>query len=76
MELLIPGDVEVDLAVRARAAQRLLPARCLVGDRCPLWLLAVDVLPPGPPRLDVVVPAGRSSRRVRTCMPGIRLAGA
>jgi very-short-patch-repair endonuclease len=27
-----------------------------VADRCLLWLLGVDVLPPGPPRLEVVVP--------------------
>lgn len=54
----VPGDLEVDLGVRARAAQRLLPARCLVADRCLLWLLGVDVLPPGPPQLEVVVPRG------------------
>lgn len=45
----------VDLAVRAHAARRLLPERSLVGDRSVLWLLGVDVLPPGPPVLEVVV---------------------
>jgi len=49
---------EVDLFVRARACQLLLPAHALVADRCLLWLLGVDVLPPGPPQLEVVVPRG------------------
>ena len=30
----------------------------VVADRCLLWLLGVDVLPPGPPVLEVVVPRG------------------
>ena len=52
----VPGDLEVDLRVRAAAASRLLPAHARVADRCLLWLLGVDVLPPGPPSLEVVVP--------------------
>lgn len=51
-----PGDRPVDLALRCRAAQLLLPDRARVADRCLLWLLGVDVLPPGPPLLEVVVP--------------------
>lgn len=49
---------ELDLAVRARACQLLLPPHALIADRCMLWLLGVDVLPPGPPHLEVVVPRG------------------
>ena len=45
-----------DLPVRAVAAGRLLPQHAVVADRCLLWLLGVDVLPPGPPVLEVVVP--------------------
>ncbi len=48
----------LDLELRCRAAQRLLPEHALVADRCLLWLLGVDVLPPGPPLLEVVVPRG------------------
>ena len=48
----------LDLELRCRAAQRLLPEHALVADRCLLWLLGVDVLPPGPPSLEVVVPRG------------------
>ena len=44
------------LELRCAAAQRLLPPLSWVADRCLLWLLGVDVLPPGPPRLEVVVP--------------------
>jgi very-short-patch-repair endonuclease len=51
-------DTPDDLAVRVQAAHRLLPSECWVADRCLLWLLGVDVLPPGPPRLEVVVPRG------------------
>ena len=54
----ITGDVEVDLAVRCGATQRLLPDHARVADRCLLWLLGVDVLPPGAPVLEVVVPRG------------------
>lgn len=45
-----------DLALRAAAAARVLPEHAVVADRCLLWLLGVDVLPPGPPQLEVVVP--------------------
>jgi hypothetical protein len=48
-----PG--EIDLALRARAATLVLPPACFVADRCLLWLFGVDVLPPGPPLLEVVV---------------------
>ena len=51
-----PGEAEPDLRVRCRAAQRLLPEHAHVADRCLLWLLGIDVLPPGPPALEVVVP--------------------
>lgn len=44
--------------LRCRAAQRLLPAHARVADRCLLWLHGVDVLPPGAPLLEVVVPRG------------------
>ena len=54
----VPGDVALDLHVRCAAAQRLLPDHARVADRCLLWLLGVDVLPPGPPVLEVVVPRG------------------
>lgn len=50
------GEVADDLSLRAAAAHRLLPTRSLVADRCLLWLLGVDVLPPGPSVLEVVVP--------------------
>jgi hypothetical protein len=49
---------EFDLTLRARAAQLVLPEGCLVADRCLLWLFGVDVLPPGPPLLEVVVQRG------------------
>ena len=52
----VPGHVALDLPVRCAAAQRLLPEHARVADRCLLWLLGVDVLPPGPPALEVVVP--------------------
>lgn len=54
----VEGDVDLDLRVRCQAAQRLLPEQAYVADRCLLWLLGVDVLPPGPPVLEVVVPRG------------------
>lgn len=50
---------EPDLLVRSLAASRLLPDSTVVADRCLLWLLGIDVLPPGPPLLEVVVPRGR-----------------
>lgn len=53
-----PATAQVDLAMRCRAVQRLLPRDARVSDRCLLWLLGVDVLPPGPPVLEVVVPRG------------------
>jgi very-short-patch-repair endonuclease len=46
------------LHLRAAAAARLLPPHAVVADRCLLWLLGIDVLPPGPPVLEVVVPRG------------------
>jgi ribosomal protein L31 len=52
----VPGQVVPDLRVRCAAAARLLPEHAHVADRCLLWLLGVDVLPPGPPLLEVVVP--------------------
>ena len=51
-----PGPGPAELPLRAAAAARLLPERAVVADRCLLWLLGVDVLPPGPPVLEVVVP--------------------
>jgi very-short-patch-repair endonuclease len=53
-----PGPDAADLRLRAAAAARLLPEHAVVADRCLLWLLGVDVLPPGPPALEVVVPRG------------------
>lgn len=66
-----PAHLQHDLTLRGRAALRLLPERALVADRCLLWLLGVDVLPPGPPVLEVVVPRGapvprRAEVRART----------
>lgn len=66
-----PSDLPADLALRCRAAQLLLPQRARVADRCLLWVLGVDVLPPGPPLLEVVLPRGavvpsRSYLRART----------
>lgn len=66
-----PGGAQLDLSLRCRAAQRLLPDHAHVADRCLLWLLGVDVLPPGPPVLEVVVPRGavlpvRAQLRCRT----------
>lgn len=68
----VPGTAPDDLATRAAAVQALLPARAWVADRCLLWLLGVDVLPPGPPTLEVVVPRGavvprRLGLHVREC---------
>ena len=53
-----PSSAVPDLRLRAAAAARLLPDHAVVADRCLLWLLGVDVLPPGPPVLEVVVPRG------------------
>lgn len=53
-----PAGAVPDLRLRAAAAARLLPHTAVVADRCLLWLLGVDVLPPGPPVLEVVVPRG------------------
>lgn len=53
-----PADAPDGLALRSRAAQRLLPEHAVVADRCLLWLLGIDVLPAGPPVLEVVVPRG------------------
>ncbi|MGI8535718.1 MAG: endonuclease domain-containing protein [Mycobacteriales bacterium] len=57
---------ELDLELRCRAAQLLLPDSARVADRCLLWLLGVDVLPPGlgPPVLEVVVPRGTVVPRI------------
>lgn len=51
-----PAAVPDGLVLRCAAASRLLPQHARVADRCLLWLLGVDVLPPGPPVLEVVVP--------------------
>ena len=53
-----PSTAVPDLRLRSVAASRLLPTHAVVADRCLLWLLGVDVLPPGPPLLEVVVPRG------------------
>ena len=53
-----PGSGVPDLRLRAAAAARLLPDHAVVADRCLLWLMGVDVLPPGAPVLEVVVPRG------------------
>lgn len=50
------GGAVPDLRLRVAAAARLLPEHAVVADRCLLWLLGIDVLPPGPPVLEVVVP--------------------
>jgi very-short-patch-repair endonuclease len=68
-----PGGATLDLSTRAQAAARLLPRRALVADRCLLWLLGIDVLPPGPPVLEVVVPRDvvpprRADLRARACL--------
>jgi very-short-patch-repair endonuclease len=68
-----PAGAAADLAARCRAAARLLPEHALVADRCLLWLRGVDVLPPGAPALEVVVPRGavvpaRSGVRARTAL--------
>lgn len=52
------GPEVPDVEVRARAAQLVLPPGALVGGRSVLWLCGVDVLPPGPPVLEVVVQRG------------------
>ena len=52
----VPRGVPLNLEVKARAARLLLPDHAVVADRCLLWLLGVDVLPPGAPTLEVVVP--------------------
>lgn len=52
----LQGDVDVTLAVRAAAVSRVLPAHAVLADRCLLWVLGVDVLPPGPPSVECVVP--------------------
>jgi hypothetical protein len=62
-----------DLRVRARAAQLLLPPDAWAADRFLLWLLGVDVLPPGPVEVEAVVPRlavvpRRSGLRVRECL--------
>ena len=66
----VPVGVTIDLAVRARAAARLLPDHAHLSDRCLLWLHGVDVLPPGALLLEAVVPRGavvprRSGMRLR-----------
>ena len=70
-----PSTTVPDLRVRSAAAARLLPTHAVVADRCLLWLLGVDVLPPGPPLLEVVVPRGavvpsRRDVRARTADVG------
>lgn len=68
-----PASAPDDLATRARAVAVLLPPHTRVADRCLLWMLGVDVLPPGPAVLEAVVPRGvvvpkRREIRVRECL--------
>lgn len=70
----VPVQVTIDLAVRASAAARLLPDHAHLSDRCLLWLHGVDVLPPGSPMLEGVVPRDkvvpkRSGMRLREADP-------
>ncbi len=67
----VPSAVVLDLRVKAQAAQRLLPAHAVVADRCLLWLLGIDVLPPGPPDLEVAVPRGAVVVRGLACAHGV-----
>jgi len=65
------GDPE-DVRVRAAAAQLVLPGEAWVADRFLLWLLGIDVLPPGPVVVEAVVPrlslvSRREGIRVREC---------
>lgn len=72
----VAGGVDLDLRVRSQAARRVLPEQTYVADRCLLWLLGVDVLPAGPPVLEVVVPRGavvpqrRDVRAREAAVPG------
>ena len=52
----VEGDTELTLDVRARALHRVLPQHAVVSDRCLLWLLGTDVLPPGDVVPEFVVP--------------------
>ena len=52
-----PGDAD-QLAVRARAAALVLPPGTVVAGRSVLWLYGIDLLPPGPVLLDVLVDRG------------------
>lgn len=52
----VTGGTEINLAVRSAAVQRVLPEHTVVADRCLLWLLGVDVLPPGEVFPECVVP--------------------
>jgi very-short-patch-repair endonuclease len=65
------GD-PADGRVRAAAAQLVLPEHAWVADRFLLWLLGIDVLPPGPVVLEAVVPRlavvpRRTGMRLREC---------
>jgi very-short-patch-repair endonuclease len=68
------GD-PTDLALRAQAAQLVLPEHAWAADRFLLWLLGIDVLPPGPhgpPVVEAVVPRlavipRRAGIKVREC---------
>jgi very-short-patch-repair endonuclease len=52
----VEGGTEITLEVRACALNRLLPEHAVVADRCLLWLLGTDVLPPGEVVPEFVVP--------------------
>lgn len=54
-----PMDGVLDLTVRARAATLVLPPGAVVAGHSVLWLCGVDVLPPGPAVLEVLVARDR-----------------
>jgi very-short-patch-repair endonuclease len=69
----VRGGDPSDLQVRAAAAQLVLPEQAWVADRFLLWLLGIDVLPPGAPVLEAVVPRlavvpRRTGMRLRECL--------
>jgi very-short-patch-repair endonuclease len=69
----VPGATVDDHTTRAEVLKVLLPADTWVADRCLLWLLGVDVLPPGAEVLEAVVPRGaviprRRGLSVRECL--------
>lgn len=54
----VEGGDPQDLLTRAHAVRALLPEDTWLADRSLLWMLGVDVLPPGLPVLEAVVPRG------------------